>query len=285
MSYSPELLALLDDPKIVNMLFHPRTVAETAPPGNAINFNAEVEENLRIGCRIFPVAKDAPIIIFFHGNGEIVPDYNDIGPMYQQQGLNFAIADYRGYGWSDGTPLLSTFLDDANTVFVQLSRWFRENGYTGELFVMGRSMGSACAIDIGINHGDDLSGMIIESGFALPLPLTKTLGIDLEALGIHEGQTFDNAGKIEQFEKPTLILHGQLDQLIPVWQAEKLHSLCGAKTKELRMVPGADHNTLMAVSGVLYFQEIKRFIDKLTGATPDWRERRKAFKAAQQAAK
>jgi alpha-beta hydrolase superfamily lysophospholipase len=278
-----EIAALMDTPQVLQVLFHPRSTPQNTPPKDAFDMDATVGDGIRIGCRMFTVAKDAPIIIFYHGNGEVVPDYDDIGPMYQQQGINFAIADYRGYGWSDGSPLLSTFLEDSNQVFDQIRAWFTENGYTGDVFVMGRSMGSACAIDIAVNRTDDLTGLVIDSGFALTLPLAKVMGLDLEAFGIHEGQTFDNVGKIEKFKKPTFMLHGQIDQLIPLWQAEKLHSMCGAKTKELQVIPGSDHNSLIAIGGVLYFQAIKKFIDKVTDAVPDWRERRKAFKAMQAA--
>ena len=81
------------------------------------------------------------------------------------------------------------------------------------------------------------------------------------------------------------MLHGQVDQLIPLWQAEELHAMCDARTKELQVIPGADHNSLIAIGGVLYFQAIKNFIDKVTDAVPDWREKRKAFKAEQAAKK
>lgn len=280
----PNIEALMDNPQVLQLLFHPRKESRNTPPTDAVDIDTVVGDGIRIGCRAYTVSKTAPIIIFYHGNGEIVADYDEIGGMYQQQGLNFAVADYRGYGWSEGTPLVSTFLADANQVFDQIREWFSENGYTGELFVMGRSIGSACAIDVAVNRNEDLTGLIIESGFAKTLPLAKVLGLDLEAIGVHEGQTFDNDGKIAKFEKPTLILHGQFDQLIPVWQAERLHAQCGGKKQELQIVPGADHNSLITVAGVLYFQTIKKWIDKTIGAVPDWRERRRAFKKAQQEA-
>ena len=46
----------------------------------------------------------APSILFFHGNGEIVADYDDLGPLYNRMGINFLAADYRGYGRSTGRP-------------------------------------------------------------------------------------------------------------------------------------------------------------------------------------
>ena len=146
---------------------------------------------------------------------------------------------------------------------------------------MGRSLGSASAIEVAVNHSDDISGLIIESGFAETLPLSRALGLDLEQLGIVEEQTFNNGSKIEKFTKPTLILHGQYDQLIPLWQAQKLHAGSGSKHKELQVVPGADHNTLIARAGILYFETIRKFVENVAGTALNWRERRKQFKTQQ----
>ncbi len=276
--------ALMDNPQVLQLLFHPRNEPKSPLPKDSVDIATTVGDGVLVGCRAYTASKKAPIILFYHGNGEIVADYDEIGGMYQEQGINFAVAEFRGYGWSEGTPLVSTFLSDANQVFDQLKQWFIDNEYIGDLFVMGRSLGSACAIDIAVNKAEELTGMIIESGFAQTLPLAKTLGLDLEAFGVQEEQTFNNDGKITAFEKPTLILHGQYDQLIPVWQAERLHAQCGGKKQELQIVPGADHNSLITVAGVLYFQTIKKWIDKVCGNVPDWRERRRAFKKAQQEA-
>ncbi|MCW5210856.1 alpha/beta hydrolase, partial [Desulfobulbus sp. N3] len=77
--------------------------------------------------------------------------------------------------------------------------------------------------------------------------------------------------------KPTFLLHGQRDTLIPLWQAEKLHADSGARVKELQVVPGADHNSLISIGGKYYFMAIQQFIEKTTGDS-DWRNRRKRFK-------
>jgi fermentation-respiration switch protein FrsA (DUF1100 family) len=135
---------------------------------------------------------------------------------------------------------------------------------------------------VAVNHSDAVAGLIIESGFALTLPLAETLGLGemLKDVTVTEEQTFNNAGKISKVTKPTFLLHGQKDTLIPLWQAEKLHAESGARNKELQVVPGADHNSLIAVGGKYYFQAISRFVRQVTGAD-DWRRRRKEFKAAQ----
>jgi len=274
---------IMDRPEITQHIFHPIKVAQNSPPPGAIDIEVQVEDGVTIGCRLFSHSTTASTVIFFHGNGEIIPDYDEVGPMYMQQGINFLVTEYRGYGWSGGTPRTSTLLPDSNVLFVELQRWLGDHGYTGALFVMGRSLGSACAIDVAVNHSAEISGLIIESGFAQTLPLAKVLGLDLAKLGIAEEQTFNNSSKIGQFTKPTFILHGQYDQLIPLWQAETLMAESGAKSKELQIVPGADHNSMIAVAGVLYFQAIQKFVDKAAGTAPDWRDRRRQFKAQQAA--
>jgi pimeloyl-ACP methyl ester carboxylesterase len=270
-------LQKLDQPNILSVLFHPQKVAKSTPPDGSTNIDIRVAEGVNIGSRLFTADKESPIILFFHGNGEIVPDYDDIGPIYTKLGINFLITDYRGYGWSTGTPSATTLINDGRIIYKEITKWLADNAYTGKLFVMGRSMGSSSAIDIAKEYPENLSGLIIESGFAETIPLAMTLGIDLIALGISEEDGFNNASKISSVSIPTFILHGQEDSLIPLWQAQKLHAACGAKSKELQIVPGADHNTIIAVAGMLYFQAIKVYIDKITGAS-NWRNRRKKFK-------
>ncbi len=268
---------ILDQPQILQVLFYPRKIDRTILPAGARDIDIAITDDATIGCRLFTHDQNGPIILFFHGNGEIVSDYDTIGPEYQQVGLNFLVTDYRGYGWSTGTPTATSLLEDARNLYQQLRQYLREQGYTGPVFVMGRSLGSACAIDVAALHNDEISGLIIDSGFAETLPLARTMGLDPDKLGITEEMGFGNKEKIGRVTKPTLILHGAEDQLIPLAQAEKLMAACGARSKELQVIPGADHNALILVGGHLYFQAIGRFIDKVTGAD-DWRKRRRARK-------
>lgn len=271
----------LDAPEIRQHLFYPRTSTKTDPPAGAVNIDVEVEPGITIGCRLFTADKQAPTILYFHGNGEIVPDYDDIGPLYAQHNINLLVTDFRGYGWSNGTPSATSLLADSRVLYEKLKQYLADNGYSPLLFIMGRSLGSASAIEIASVFNDEIKGLIIESGFAETLPLARTLGIDPAVLNtITEEQTFNNIGKISSVTSPTFLLHGQLDTLIPLWQAEKLHAECGARSKELQVVPGADHNSLIAVGGMYYFQAIQQFVDRVSGAD-DWRKRRRAYRSGE----
>lgn len=270
----------MDSPQVQRILFHPRTTQPTPLPPDSEDIALPVAPDVTIGCRLFVAGKDKPTILFFHGNGEIVADYDEIGPEYVRYGLNVLVTDYRGYGWSDGTPTFSNLLADSHVVYKEFRKILVEREYRQALFIMGRSLGSASAIEVAQAYQDEISGLIIESGFAETLPLAKTLGADISEIDITEEETFHNAGKIVKITKPTFLLHGQKDVLIPLWQAEKLHAESGARVKELQVVPGADHNSLISVGGKYYFMAIQQFIEKVTGDS-DWRNRRKRFRKNQ----
>ena len=267
----------MDAPEIGRILFHPRQSPRTPLPEGATDIDVEVSPGVNIGCRLFTTAPSAPTILFFHGNGEIVSDYDTIGPMYMEQNLNLLVTDFRGYGWSDSQPSFTSMLSDSHVLYTKLREYLAENGYNSDLFIMGRSLGSGCAIELAHSYNDDIKGLIIESGFAETIPLAHTLGAELEDYDIDEEQTFNNEIKIREITTPVFILHGQLDTLIPLWQAERLHAECGARSKELQVIPGADHNTLIAIGGIYYFRAIQQFVVKITGSE-DWRKRRKKYR-------
>lgn len=264
----------LDQAPLLDSIFHPRSSEPTPAPDGAIDITIETEPGIRIGCRFYIHDSSSPNILFFHGNGEIVSDYDDIGPLYNHAGMNLLVTDFRGYGWSNGSPGVASMLADAETLLTETLNWLKFNSYSGALFLMGRSLGSVPAIDLATRHDDAIKGLILESGIADTIPLAKALGIDTEAIHFTEEDGFQNLQKIESITLPTFIFHGARDELIAADEAEKLQSFSGARTKEFIVIPGATHNTMIVTGGKLYFQTIKQFIDKVTGMT-NWRRRRK----------
>lgn len=263
----------LDHPDLLPSIFHPRSCEKTPLPKGAIDVEIETEPGIRIGCRFYIHDTNSPNILYFHGNGEIVSDYDDIGPLYNHAGMNLLVTDFRGYGWSTGSPGVTSMLTDAEALLTKTREWLKSNTYSGALFLMGRSLGSVPAIDLATRH-DDIKGLILESGIANTLPLMKALGIDTKGIELSEENGFQNIQKIETVTLPTFIFHGARDELIAADEAENLQSFSGARTKEFVVIPGATHNTMILTGGKLYFQTIKQFVDKVSGMT-NWRRRRK----------
>jgi alpha-beta hydrolase superfamily lysophospholipase len=251
----------LDQPEILGLLFHPRPeypLAAGAPRGQSLS--VEVEPGISIGARLYAARRDAPAIIYWHGNGEITADYDAIAPFYTGLGVTLLVADYRGYGTSTGTPTSSNLLSDAVAVFRAADDIFDHHGLVPpRLFVMGRSLGSAAAIDVATRAGHELTGLIVESGFADTFALLARLGCRVEGATEHT-HGFGNADKIAQVTIPTLIIHGEDDLLIPAQDGEELFQRSGAEDKRLLLVPEAGHNDLLLVGRTLYFDAIQTFI-------------------------
>lgn len=243
---NPVPYAVLDRPDILNVLFHPRAeypAASSVP--SATDIDVPVAPGVTIGGRFHLHDQRYANILFFHGNGEIVGDYDDLGAVYAQHGLNFLAVDYRGYGRSDGTPTVTHMMADCHQIFRYTCDWLQKTGCTGPLLVMGRSLGSASALELAARHGDHIDGLIIESGFAKVRPLLQLLGIDTHTLGEIENFGFQNTAKIARFNKPTLIIHAQFDHIIPYADGETLYRASPAVQKSLLMIPDANHNDLL----------------------------------------
>ncbi len=186
MSTGNTYFAPLDRPEIAAVLFHPRpeTAPRTALPETTHDLLIDVAPDVRIGARFHAAAPKGANILFFHGNGEIAADYDDLGPVYNQRNINFLAVDYRGYGRSNGMPGTETMLADSHAILRFTRTWLREKRFNGPLIIMGRSLGSASALELADSHAGWIDGLIIESGFANTLPLLRLLGVDTSALGL-----------------------------------------------------------------------------------------------------
>ena len=256
-------VSALDRPEVLERLFHPRKDKVQTAPERAVDFFINVDEGVELGARFYPADPKDPNILFFHGNGEIASDYDTIGPIYNQYGISFLVVDYRGYGQSGGKPTASCLLSDSHTIFREVRGWLVSQGRTGLLIVMGRSLGSAPALEVASCYQDKLAGLILDSGFARTVPLLNRLGVATDTLGISEMDGFRNFGKIRDIGKPTLIIHGQKDEIIPTADADILLANSGTMRKELMLAAGCGHNDILLICGEAYFRAISGFAEML----------------------
>lgn len=255
---------ILDHPYVTQVVFHPRPDWKKYPERpNVKNFQIPVEPNISIGGRFFIKDKTCPNILFFHGNGEIVSDYDDLGELYHRIDINFLPVDYRGYGNSTGTPSVSSMLKDAHAIFNFVKHWLEQHQHTGPLVVMGRSLGSASALELAYHYPHQLNGLIIESGFAFAGPLLELLGVDLKSIGFSEKIGFRNLEKIKSFDKPVLIIHAEFDHIIPFSDAIALFEACKSQQKQLIEISNADHNNIFYVGLSTYMSAIQSFMRQI----------------------
>ena len=244
----------LDDANISMNSFFPRQ-GWTPTPEGVQDYTVNVGDDIGLSCRFFSYGNSAPTILFFYGNGETAIDYNSIAPFYNQIGLNFFVADYRGYGKSGGSPSFTTMLSDANTVLEAMRIVLGASGYQGPVYVMGRSMGRHSAFELAAKEDPAINGVIIESG-------RPSLGQFTGGLVPQQADELEEAyrAKAASIAIPVLVIHGEMDALAPLDDAEEMFRNFASTEKKMLVIPGAGHNDLLFKGLDEYFTAIGDFI-------------------------
>ncbi len=217
----------------------------------------------RLACHYHEVNAQAPTIVDFHGNGEVVADYLDFLPgVFARLGCNSLLVEFRGYGMSTGRPELGRIVDDVAPLLEALPSEPRLTVF------FGRSVGSIPALQAA-RLWPDAGGLIIESGIAdvlerLLLRVHPTeLGASPQELQRAVAAALDQKKKIAAFRGPVLIMHTANDGLVDVRHAEELYGATTSADKTIRIFPRGDHNSIMMMNGEEYFARVGELLGKV----------------------
>ncbi len=258
--------AWLDSTVITSQVFFvrktPRPLADTRSVFNGV---IPVTDAVSLGYRYYQSPHhNAAVIVLFHGNGEIVTDYDMLAPFYHVAGASLLVVDYRGYGWSGGVPLVTQMLPDALKVVDAVPTLLAQYGRPeARLFIKGRSLGSAPAIYVAQQRPDMFHGLIIESGFADAPSIFHEIGTTLSALLPHDDALpLYNSRKLHRVHIPLLVIHGQKDTVIPSHHADTLYNASPSHDKTLTIIEQAGHNDLLIVNPARYFDSVRQFLQR-----------------------
>lgn len=259
LDYSP-----VDLPIIRHYMFYPRP--DTSPASNgALDHVYSSHDGVELCGRFYPENKAGATVLFFHGNGEVAAEYDGISSLYNHIGLNLFVADYRGYGKSHGDPSICALAEDSYTTLTELEKMLMEHGYNPSIYVMGRSLGAYCAVEIAAGARENIKGMILESGSANVGGMPRRLGIadrpEIAQL-IQE-----HWSRVQSIDTPLLTIHGDRDDLVPISDAEELYNAMASPDKTFFTIPGAGHNDIMYVDTDGYFQAIRDFVRRIEGVS------------------
>ncbi len=190
-----------------------------------------------------------PVVIYFHGNGEIVawraPRYRQVST----DGTGVIALSYRGYMGSTGSPTEEGVLRDAEAAWL-----FATSRYPSSPVVLwGHSLGSGVAVALAARH--PVAGVILEAPYsstvdvaALRFPVIPVRWLMLDQ--------FRSDQRIEAVHAPLLIMHGDQDWVIPISLGERLFKLAHEPKRFVRY-PGGNHIDLDDFGAIA---EVKRFI-------------------------
>jgi fermentation-respiration switch protein FrsA (DUF1100 family) len=213
----------------------------------------------RLACRYDRGLPEGLTVIHFHGNGETVGDYpGDFSEGMNGLGVNLLLAEYRGYGMSEGAPGLVAMLEDIPPIVAASGM------DPGRLIFFGRSLGSLYAV-----HAASLyphaAGLVLESAIADPLEriLERVepcqVGVSSVRLRAEVNRVLNQREKLAAFCGRSLVIHTRNDDLVDVSHAERLYSWAN-QPKELVIFARGNHNNIMEINRESYFAHLEKFV-------------------------
>jgi hypothetical protein len=178
--------------------------------------------------------------------------------LHDELGVSILLFDYRGYGNSEGRPSERGTYLDAEAALDALEE--QPGVARGRIVYLGQSLGAANAVDLATRRPP--LGVILESAFT-SIPAMAAVHYPFHPLRPFVRTRYDSLTKIRDVERPVLVVHGERDDIAPVWMGRELYE-AAAGPKQLHVVPGAAHNDL-DVAGPGYQDVLREFLRRLEG--------------------
>lgn len=221
------------------MMYFPERL-HTAPADADFAQAEEVTLTARDGTRILawhvPTAEGRPVVLYFHGNGGALQHRVPRFAPLVADGTGLLALSYRGYGGSAGSPSEDGFIADA----VALHDFAAARYPANRIVLWGELIGGGVALALAAQK--PVAAIILEA------PFSSAVDIGARAYPIFPVRLlmkdqFRSDLRVPQVKAPLLVMHGALDNVVPIAFGEKLFSLANEPKRFVRFARGG-HNDL-----------------------------------------
>jgi uncharacterized protein len=240
-----------------SFVFHPDTTAitsqqaglagfETAPPGHGLTSWWHA-----------PPAKDAPVILYFHGNGGALAGRAHIFGEMARWGAGVMAVGYPGYGGNPGEMSEAAIHRAAQANY----DWLIKQGIDPKRIVIAaHSMGTGVAIPLAAKN--KAAGLILESPFT---SLAEVAQRQMWMFPVEHlvKDPFRSVDHIRDVHMPVVWMHGTNDGMVPYAMGERLFGMIDGPKCFFR-IEGGDHDHLWD-AGVKPFTQRQAFALAKTG--------------------
>jgi fermentation-respiration switch protein FrsA (DUF1100 family) len=217
-----------------SFLYHPQPVRIT-PAAAGLPSAEEVVLQTSDGERVIvwhvPPRSEKPVVIYFHGNGEVVASRTERHRTLTESGNGLVALSYRGYMGSSGTPTEEGLLHDAEAAY----RFATERHPSNPIVLWGHSLGSGVAVALAARHR--VAKLILEAPFTSAAEVAARLFPFVPVQWLMHDQ-FHSDQRIDAVRAPLLIMHGAGDDLIPIRLGERLFALAHDPKRFVRFTDG-----------------------------------------------
>jgi len=244
------LLSLVIGLIVANRLIFPKVTPsyEPGPPYIEIPVG---ERDEHITARYYYVP-DAPwTILYSHGNGEDLGMIDSRMAWFASHGYSVLAYDYRGYGRSSGTPSEQKTYEDILAAYDYLVE--EKHVPPSTILVWGFSLGGGPSTWLAENKR--VGALLLESSFVSSFRV-KT------RWPIFPFDRFPNQRRLRNVYTPTLVVHGEADNTIPLWHGKALASATRGPARTL-FVPEARHGDLVELTGDSFWEALRTFLNEV----------------------
>ena len=163
--------------------------------------------------------KNLKTLLFFHGNAGSLENRIHKLNHFKEMDINFLIIAWRGFSGNKGKPSEKGLYDDGQSAI----NWLKNNGLDEKnLILYGESLGTGVATHLAQNK--NFAGIILETPFTSMIDAAKTF-YPYIPIKLLLKDKFENQKKIKNINLPILIMHGEVDQIVPFSMGKKIYEI------------------------------------------------------------
>ncbi|MPZ36967.1 MAG: alpha/beta fold hydrolase [Rhizobiales bacterium] len=228
------------------LMYFPETF-RTLPADAGLTQAEEVVLDAAGGARVIvwhipPRDGGRPVWLYFHGNGGALRYRVDRFRELTAQGEGLVALSYRGYAGSTGRPSEAGLIDDARAAYD-----FAVKRYGAERTVLwGESLGSGVAIALASER--PVARVVLEAPFLSAVDIAAGVYPFLPVRLLMKDQ-FRSDLRVAKVKAPVLIMHGDLDEIVPIASGENLYKVITSPKRFVR-IAGGQHEDLGSFGAV-----------------------------------
>jgi len=158
-------------------------------------------------------------ILFLHGNAGSLENRIHKINKFKDININFLIIAWRGFSGNEGKPNEKGLYDDASSAV----KWLKSKGvFENDIIIYGESLGTGVAVEIAQNK--NFAGVILESPFTSMIDVGKAKYPYLPVSLLLKDK-YESIKKIKNINIPILIMHGEVDNVVPFYMGKKMYEL------------------------------------------------------------
>lgn len=230
-------------------LFPTRYVISSAKPADFATHTLTARDGVLVHAIELPAAAGARTVVHFHNNRETAEARIDLARAIHARGMGVLLVEYRGYGASGGAePSERGLYLDAEAALDMLAA----RGIGPQNVVLwGTSLGTGVAAEMA-RRGRGARLVLVTPYTSIPDLVTDL--VPLAPASMLLADHFDTLSKSADIHVPTIVVHGDADEIVPFWMGQRLaQTIRGAR---LVRIAGGHHGDLFARGGDRLLSEI-----------------------------